>query len=133
MKKKLREQVYQKYDGLCAYSGTPLDDDWQVDHLVSKKEAEYWGYEHSNGFNVNHIDNLVPAQRIINHYKRSLSLEGFRDRVANLSKRLGQMPKNPKLEHSIKRKEYLFKVASYFGITEDKKFEGKFYFEKLKN
>ena len=23
-----RERIYQKYGGLCAYSGTPLEDDW---------------------------------------------------------------------------------------------------------
>jgi 5-methylcytosine-specific restriction endonuclease McrA len=34
MNKKLRFQVYNKYNGLCAYTGTPLDDDWQVDHII---------------------------------------------------------------------------------------------------
>lgn len=32
--KKQREKVRMKYGGLCAYSGTPLKDDWQVDHVV---------------------------------------------------------------------------------------------------
>jgi len=29
----LRERVYAKYNGKCAYTGKPLDSDWQIDHL----------------------------------------------------------------------------------------------------
>lgn len=32
-----REKVYSKFDGKCAYSGTPLESDWQIDHMESKK------------------------------------------------------------------------------------------------
>lgn len=31
--KKQREEIKQKFEGLCAYSGTPLEDDWQVEHI----------------------------------------------------------------------------------------------------
>lgn len=40
-RKQLRELVYKKFDGLCAYTGKPLDDKWQVDHaepLIRKKK-----------------------------------------------------------------------------------------------
>jgi 5-methylcytosine-specific restriction endonuclease McrA len=36
MKKQLREEVYNKYGGLCAYTGKPLGDDWQIDHIHPK-------------------------------------------------------------------------------------------------
>ncbi|HQU96708.1 MAG TPA: hypothetical protein PLU58_12030 [Saprospiraceae bacterium] len=36
--KKQREEIKQKFDGLCAYSGTPLEDDWQVE-LIKRFEA----------------------------------------------------------------------------------------------
>lgn len=28
-----RERIYNKFGGLCAYSGTPLEDDWQIEHI----------------------------------------------------------------------------------------------------
>ena len=117
-----RQEVYDKYNGLCAYSGTPLEDDWQVDHLVS---------QHLDG--GNDIENLVPVQKIINHYKRALRLEDFRTwYLGGLHTRLDK-PKNPRTEKSRKTKEYRLKVASYFGITPDKPFSGKFYFEQLED
>ena len=128
--KKDREVIKNKFGALCAYSGTPLEDDWQVDHIIPiirntyKKGALFENYHN--------IDNMVPCQKIINHYKRSLDLESFRDwYLGELHLRLAKLPKNPKVKKSIKRKEYLLKVASYFGITENKPFDRIFYFEKL--
>ena len=139
--KKKREEVKIKYGGLCAYSGTPLEDDWQVDHLISKRQFEHkmrCGCMNLNDLKermkaVDNIENLIPSQKIINHYKRCLSLEEFREwYLGGLHLRLRKLPKNPKVKKSIKRKEYLLKVASYFNITEDKPFCGEFYFEKKK-
>lgn len=128
MNKKTRELVYQKYDGKCAYTGTVLKEDWQVDHLKAKFLFDI-GYYTGN---PNDIKNLVPAQKIVNHYKRSLPLEDFRNwLLGGLHERLKKLPKNPKVEKSIKRKEYLLEVASLFGITENKPFDKVFYFEKL--
>lgn len=126
--KKDREIVRQKFGGRCAYSGTKLEDDWQVDHV--KPVRRNW---FSNGalFEEDHkLNNMLPAQKIINHYKHSLSLEEFRNwYLKDLHKRLKKLPKNPRTEKSAKKKAYMLRVASYFGITEDKPFSGKFYFE----
>lgn len=125
--KKTREQVKMKYGGLCAYSGTPLEDDWQVDHIVPIRrwDGMYTTENHT-------IENMVPVQRIINHYKHSLDLESFRSWfLAGLHERLSKLPKNPRSEKSIKKCQYLRDVASYFGITEENPFDGVFYFEKL--
>jgi len=128
MTPKKRELIKLKFDGLCAYSGTPLEDDWQVDHVVPKLRYELGLAEG----HVNDLENLVPVQKIINHYKRSLSLEDFRTwYLGGLHERLGKLPKNPKAERSIKRKEYLLKVADYFQITTNDEFSGVFYFETL--
>ncbi len=54
-----RRAVYDKFGGRCAYTGTPLKDDWQVDHIVPKEQG-----------GTDDINNLYPAQRIVNHYKR---------------------------------------------------------------
>ena len=114
-----RQAVYDKYNGLCAYSGTPLEDDWQIDHIVPR---------HLGG--TNDISNLIPAQKIINHYKRALPLEDFRGwYLAGLHNRLKKLPKNPRTEQGQKRKDYLLKVASYFGIEQDQPFSGRFFFE----
>ncbi len=126
--KKLRQEIYQKFDGKCAYSGTPLEDDWQVEHIEPQIHFEIGV---SKG-DPHHIKNLVPVQRIINHYKRGLSLKDFRNwYLGELHERLQKLPKNPKAKRSINRKEYLLKVAAYFNITPDDPFTGKFYFESL--
>ncbi len=125
MKKKLREEIRQKFGGLCAYSGTPLKDDWQVDHLIPKCHVR-------NYFDHNNIDNLLPSQRIINHYKRSLSLAEFKAwYLGKLHERLGKLPKKTNNPKAMERKRYLLEVAELFGITEDKPFSGTFYFETL--
>jgi 5-methylcytosine-specific restriction endonuclease McrA len=130
--KKDRELIKNKYGGLCAYSGTVLEDDWQVDHI---KPIIRNTYNKGALFENHHnIDNMIPCQKIINHYKRTLDLETFRNWYMNeLHLRLAKLPKNPKVNKSIKRKEYLLKVASYFGITENNPFNKIFYFEKINN
>ena len=127
--KKKREEIKQKFGGLCAYSGTKLEDDWQVDHI--KPIIRIGG---TAMFPDYHCDeNLVPVQKTINHYKGSLDLETFRTWfLGGLHERIDK-PKNPRTDKSKRRKEYLNKVASYFGITKTKPFEGVFYFEKLLN
>lgn len=131
MTKKERELIKQKYNGRCAYSGTPLKEDWQVDH-VYPIQRNWW-----NGTCMHKewdtIDNMVPCQRIINHYKGSLDLELFRTwYLGGLHERLRKLPKNPTTPKGMRRKVYLLEVAELFGITEDKPFSGKFYFETLK-
>lgn len=119
--RKIRMKIYDKFNGKCAYSGTDLQSDWQIDHKDPKR----------NG-GRNDIDNLLPAQKIINHYKRALSLEQFRVLwLGGLHKRLNKLPKNPRTSNGLKRKNYLLKISELFGITADKPFSGIFYFETL--
>lgn len=132
-----RERIYNKFNGLCAYSGTPLESDWQIDHIIPKNNWR-WQQGESTLLKYDNIDykkndekNLIPCQKIINHYKRGFDLNQFREYLIGLHTRIKKQPKNPKVLRSIKRKEYLFKVAGYFGVTENKPFDGKFYFEKI--
>lgn len=129
MTKQKRLDIYNKFGGKCAYSGTSLEDDWQVDHIIPKRTFDFFNYEQAD---VDDIKNLIPCQRIINHYKRALDLEEFRTLwLGGLHKRLLK-PTNPRTEKSKATKEYRLKVAaSYFGITPDKPFGGKFYFETI--
>jgi hypothetical protein len=116
-----RNEIYNMFNGRCAYSGTPLKEDWQIDHIIPK-----------NIGGSNNIDNLLPVQKILNHYKRSLSLEDFRIKwLGGLHIRLAKLPKNPRTEQSKKRIQYLQEIAKLFNITPDKPFSKVFYFEYM--
>ena len=137
-----RKTVYDKYNGRCAYTGKPLNDDWQIDHMTSKSKY-YWNvvYGGIGGYTVegiqdklkqiNNIDNLMPALRIVNHYKRSLDLNGFRLYMTKFHKRLAKLPKKTSIPKTEKRIKYMNEVAQAFDITPDKPFSGKFYFETI--
>ena len=129
--KKDRELIKQKFSGKCAYSGTDLEPDWQVDHMVPV--VRNWWTNTVVFEDAHNLDNMVPVQKLINHYKGSISLEDFRTwLLGGLHVRLKKVPKNPRTEKGAKKKAYILKIASYFGITEDNPFSGKFYFETIK-
>lgn len=130
--KKNRELIRLKFGGRCAYSGTPLEDDWQVDHIEPLIRDAFTGIPLFP--NAHREDNLVPVQKIINHYKGSLGLETFRTWfMRGLHERLAKLPKKPITEKSIRKIEYMNKVASYFGVTAQVPFSGVFYFETINN
>lgn len=138
--KSLRAEVYNKYNGKCAYTGKELPGDWQVDHIesvsYSVNSAYYMGTpdEITQALDrINHIDNLLPALRIVNHYKRAKNLRQFRSYMMDFHKRLAKLPKNTSVDATKRRKEYMQKVADAFDITADRPFEGVFYFEKHSN
>lgn len=169
MNKKLRQQVYDKYRGKCAYTGIKLEPDWQVDHVKSKhmfeqviiqkehykhildntilsieeyneknyREDRLWKYyrfvprKTKPHPSVNYISNLLPAQKIINHYKRSLDLEGFREYMLTFYERLNKLPKTTQVEKTKQRIIYMNTIADMFNIRKDIPFNGKFYFETL--
>ena len=128
--KKNRELIRLKYGGKCAYSGTDLEPDWQIEHV--KPVVRNW-FDGTMIFKDDDcLENMVPVQKIINHYKHSLDLHEFRTwLLGGLHERLKKLPKNPRTEKGQKRKDYLLKVAGYFGIEPDKPFNGKFYYETL--
>jgi len=131
MKKTDRELIKNKFGGLCAYSGTVLEDDWQIEHIKPVRR-NWWINTAINEENDN-LENMVPVQKLINHYKHSLDLELFRTLyLGKLHEKLKKLPKNPKTEKSKRHIEYMRKIADYFGITEDEPFDGVFFFEKYK-
>ena len=74
--KSVREQIYQKCDGHCAYCGCKLDyKDMQVDHIdpvyTSKLDDD----------KLNDISNYLPSCRSCNFYKSTFDLETFRHRL----------------------------------------------------
>ncbi len=130
--KKDREAIKNKFGGRCAYSGTVLGDDWQVDHIeplirCSFTKVALFPDAHT-------LENMVPCQREINNYKVATSLKAFRNwLLGELHLRLKKLPKNPITEKSKKHKENLLRIADLFGITPEKPFDRIFYFEKHEN
>ncbi len=113
---KLRELVYNKYGGHCAYCGCELDmKDMQVDHINSKHNARCKGQEVDNG-----IDNLNPSCRQCNYYKGGSNLEGFRKKIAKT------------LSHSC-IDTFQARLAMKYGIIQYFEWDKKFYFEKLED
>ena len=110
MEVEIRKQVYDKYNGHCAYCGKEIAyKDMQIDHIKPKA---------SDG--TDDIDNLNPSCRLCNHYKRNNPLEMWRNwELGGLVDRL--------------KKIYIFRVALAFGMIEIKNWDKKFYFEKIKN
>jgi hypothetical protein len=125
-----RERIYNKFGGLCAYSGTPLEADWQIEHInpvVRNCFSKGMMFKDSDN-----EENMVPVQKLINHYKHSMTLEEFRRwYLGGMHNRLKKLPKNPISDKNIKRKAYMLKIAAYFGITENNPFSGVFYFETI--
>ena len=128
--KKDRGLIKMKFGGKCAYTGTDLKDDWQVEHV--KPLVRNWWTNTSMFPEAHKLENMVPVQKIVNHYKGSLDLETFRNWfLGGLHERLKKLPKNPKVEKSKRKKEYILEVARLFNISEDNPFSGRFYFETL--
>lgn len=172
IKMRKKEKVFAMFGGLCAYTGKPLGDDWQIDHVKSKAMFEkvivdvahyrdkitgervsvedmrrltannLWQTFHDCHYipprqvphkSVNDIENLLPALKIVNHYKRALDLEGFRKYMKGFHTRLKRYKLDAGGWAAKKQARYMWDVANAFEITPDKPFSGKFYFETIKD
>lgn len=107
--KAVRQAVYEKYDGRCAYCGREMKyKDMQVDHFVPKN-----GYFASGS---DDISNLMPSCRMCNHYKRANPLELFRTYIHEIPRKL--------------RENYIYKVGVAYGNVIENEKPIVFYFEE---
>jgi len=114
--KKVREAVYNKYDGHCAYCGKEIEyKDMQVDHLIPYQRERWKKYSEEE---IERFENYMPACRRCNHYKRAHSLEVFRKYIEEIPAKLY-------------RDSYIYKVGLDYGLVEDHSHKVKFYFEWL--
>lgn len=118
--KRIREAVYAKYDGHCAYCGCEIEyRQMQVDHVKSL----YWNsidnhfVDNPDIVQDDSLDNLLPSCRQCNYYKAEADIEGFRSKMRNT------------LERTC-RDSFQVQLAMKHGILEYKPWDGKFYFEK---
>lgn len=114
--KALRERIHQKFGGRCAYCGSVLEyRNMQVDHYLPQCREKFYARRCKK--DVHAEENLMPACRRCNHYKRARTPKQFRELMLSLHERLEAI--------------YILKVAVDFGMATVKPFDGKFYFEKL--
>jgi predicted restriction endonuclease len=121
MKKEIRQTVYEKYDGHCAYCGCYLNfKDMQVDHLVSQFHFKFNMAEKYTDKELNDIENLMPSCRVCNKWKSCHSVEQFRFEIEEQLARLNEYSSN-------------FRLAKKYGLVEEKQQSILFYFEKQKS
>ena len=82
--KAVRQQVYDSLNGHCGYCGCKITyKEMQVDHI----EAVYLHEEELNAGQaqeINSIENYMPACRMCNFYKSTMSVESFRKQSTEL-------------------------------------------------
>ena len=115
MNRKVREIVYNKYNGHCAYCGCKIEyGDMQVDDIVPKCRGEERWVE---TIGTDDIDNLNPSCKMCNFYKGMRDLESFRTRLKTTLIENVTQPFN-------------YRLAKRYGMVREEEWDGKFYFEK---
>lgn len=113
--KKLRQKLWERYEGRCAYCGRSIDyKDMQVDHYYPQCKEKF--YLRRFKIDVHAEANLMPTCRRCNHYKRARTPKQFKELMYTLHERIEAI--------------YILKVAVDFGMVTVQPFDGKFYFEK---
>lgn len=127
LSKPIRKLVFDKYNGHCAYCGKEIAlKEMQVDHAIAYAQSIYGPKESRDRVgqmiaddSINSIDNLMPSCRPCNFYKGGWDIEAFRLRIKET------------LEHTC-CSSFQSRLAMQYGILEFKPWDGKFYFEKMK-
>jgi 5-methylcytosine-specific restriction endonuclease McrA len=113
---KVREAVYQKYGGRCAYCGKEIEyKDMQIDHLIPVQRERFGRY---NEEQIECFENYMPTDRTCNHYKRAHSLETFRRYIEEIPSKL-------------ERDSYIYRIGKKYDLIEEHPQKIKFYFEQV--
>ena len=114
--KKIREAVYQKYGGRCAYCGKEIAyKDMQIDHLVPVQRERFGRYTEDQ---IECFENYMPTDRTCNHYKRAHSLETFRRYIEEIPAKLD-------------RDNYIYRIGKKYNLLEEHPRKIEFYFEQV--
>lgn len=112
--KNIRQTIFDKYNGHCAYCGCNLRiEDMQIDHINPKYRSMINGKPIDNS-----VENLNPSCRQCNFYKGANDIEGFRKRIITQLQRTCV-------------DTFQSRLAMKYGIIEYKQWNKKFYFEKV--
>lgn len=108
--KEIRQLVYNKCNGHCAYCGCELEyKDMQVDHVIAVGRG-----------GGNELENLLPACRQCNYDKHKKTIEGFRRRISK------------DLYKSLER-VFVYRLAKKYNLIKEEPRVIKFYFEQLQD
>ena len=114
--KKIREAVYNKYNGHCAYCGKKITyKEMQVDHLIPVQRERFKRYTEEE---LECFENYMPACRRDNHYKRAHSLETFRKMIEEIPSKLF-------------RDNYIYKIGLDYGLVQPNEHKIIFFFEQV--
>lgn len=136
--KRIREIVYNKYDGHCAYCGKEITiKEMQVDHFYSKylyscykdkiedlrqHPGKYTQYEreYAKGFpnNIDELSNLMPSCRSCNFRKSEMRIDLFREELRK--------------QAASEMKRFQARQSSDYGLIEYHDHPIVFYYEKKK-
>lgn len=112
--KMIRQKVYEKYNGHCAYCGCELEcKDMQVDHV----ESVYLATECLGKAVDDSINNYMPSCRMCNYYKNTGTIESFRNRLTDT------LMRNVRLTFD-------YRLALKYGLIKEYVKPIKFYFEQ---
>jgi 5-methylcytosine-specific restriction endonuclease McrA len=128
MKKKERQDIFEKYGGKCAYCGCELLKGWHVDHIEPVVRDSKWnkgkGRFQQTGTLRNpendNLENYNPSCASCNIQKNSYTLEQFRRNIKQFV-------------DSLNLYSTQYKFAKKYGLIEETKSEVVFYFEKNDN
>lgn len=113
---KVREAVYYKYDGHCAYCGKKLGPkEYQVDHLIPVQRERFGKYTEDQ---LERFENYMPSCRVCNGYKRAHSLEVFRRYIEEIPKKLD-------------RDSCIYRIGKKYNLLEEHPRKIEFYFEQV--
>lgn len=126
--KNIRTQIFNKYNGKCAYCGDPLQKGWHVDEIEPVRRNTRWNsekrrYEICKEKPYSHpermcIENQNPSCPSCNINKHSLSLEEFRNLIKGFMKHLNEVNTQ-------------YKIAKRYGLIQETNIDVKFYFETI--
>ncbi|MCK5607570.1 HNH endonuclease [Candidatus Pacearchaeota archaeon] len=123
MKKEVRQQLYGKYGGLCAYCGEKVTlKNMQVEHIIPKRYFSKHYYCNKTetvivtDYDVDDMKNLNPSCRPCNNFKGVWSLEEFRFELEQQLQRARRYSVN-------------FRMAEKFGLIQAEEKPIVFHFE----
>lgn len=124
---KIRQQLFSKYGGKCAYCGCDLEKGWHADHLNPINRVKTRRYDRDQDKFITKIitrnpendrfENMVPSCPPCNNYKSNFTVEQFRQGIKETIESLNRYTMN-------------YKFAKKFGMIEETGKEVIFYFER---
>jgi 5-methylcytosine-specific restriction endonuclease McrA len=125
MNKKQRQELFEKYDGKCAYCGCELKRGWHADHIEPVIRDSRWNKEKGRFEQTGTVqnpenetlENYNPACASCNIQKNSFSVEQFRINIQNFVK-------------SLNRNSTQYKFAKRYDLIVETENPVVFYFER---